>query len=224
MKIVQLTVNLMTLLALSFSAPSFADKSKVNVADRLLNDANASVESVIAEVVDDTVNKARQVVRENTGVDLRRRGYGSNSEAGFDPGEVSEGSGRKLEKLAEEHDRKIHKLEDELEKKISKARTEFERDAGKEDKADNIAEKRRNLRQKVDKAYAKFDEKVSQENRRFDKKRGNILGKGKRSKEDSKDRRRSDKKDRSDSVSRPSNPDGNENSSREQSGWWKFWE
>ena len=52
-----------------------------------------------------------------------------------------------------------------------------EREARKEGKVDKVQEKRGKLRRKVDKAYAKFDQKLAEENRRFDDKRARILEK-----------------------------------------------
>jgi len=57
---------------------------------------------------------------------------------------------------------------------------EFRREAAKEDKRDKVNEKRRKLEAKVDGAYAKFSEKVDEENRRFDEKRDKIVDKSRK--------------------------------------------
>ena len=157
---------------------AIADERKQRSAtDRLLDEINASVEAAISEVVDDTVEKAKTVVRENTGIDLRKRGYGNKR----NHVPLLSGSGdearRELRQLADEHDRKIRKLDEELDRKLAKSQDEFEREARKEEKVEKVREKRAKMKEKVDEAYAKFDKKVSEENRRFDGKRQKILDK-----------------------------------------------
>jgi len=152
-----------------------ADDGQRNATDRLLDEINAMVEAAILEVVDDTMEKAKKVVDENTGVDLQKRGYRPKEKHTPLPSAAGDEARRELRQLAEKHDRKIHHLEHELDKKLAQARHEFEREASKEHKVKKVREKRTQLTKKVDEAYAKFDEKVSAENRRFDEKRDKIL-------------------------------------------------
>ena len=138
------------------------------------SETNDLVDQILRDVIDATVNEGKRVVRENTGIDLRDRGYRSRDKYS---GDMSDEKDRELRKLSEEHDRKIDQLYDELDRKLAKSRDEFRREAAKEDKSDKIAEKRDKLQEKVDEAYAKFDEKIDEENERFDEKRRDILNK-----------------------------------------------
>ena len=135
------------------------------------------IDGIIQDVIDRTVDAARQEVRRNTGIDPLKRGYDASKKYEPAPADASEETRRELQKLNEEHDRKIAKLEGELQRKLRKAEDEFQREAAKEDKAEKIEEKREKLQEKVDEAYAKFEEKIGEENERFDEKRSNILGK-----------------------------------------------
>lgn len=137
-------------------------------------DTRDLVDQILSDVVDHAIYEGKRVVRENTGIDLRDRGYRSRERYSRD---ISDEKHRELRKLGDEHDRKIDQLYDELDMKLAKSRDEFEREAAKEDKREKIEEKRDKLREKVDEAYAKFDEKVEEENRRFDEKRWDILNK-----------------------------------------------
>ncbi|MDY0350132.1 MAG: hypothetical protein RBR09_02665, partial [Desulfobulbaceae bacterium] len=149
---------------------------------------NPVVEDILRDVVDQAIEDGKRIVKENTGIDLSKRGYEDRRKddkdkgRGYDDGrDASDRSyaetRRELDQLSEEHDRKIEKLEEELNRKLLKARNEFAHEAEKEDKPDKIAEKRTKLEEKVDKAYSKFDEKIREENRRYDKKRDEILEK-----------------------------------------------
>lgn len=132
------------------------------------------IDEILADVVDHTINEGKRIVRKNTGIDLRERGYKSTDRYSRN---MSDDKRLELRKLSEEHDRKINQLYDELDKKLAKSREEFERESEKEDKREKIIEKRDKLQEKVDDAYAKFDEKVEEENRRFDEKRRDIFNK-----------------------------------------------
>jgi hypothetical protein len=138
---------------------------------------NTVVDNILRDVIDQAIGKAKEVVRQNTGIDLERRGYELGRKHKPLPSGASEEMRRELDQLENEHDRKIRKLEEELDRKLTKERDEFKREAGKEDKPEKIAEKRAKLEKKVDEAYAKFDEKVDEENRRFDRKREQIIEK-----------------------------------------------
>lgn len=135
------------------------------------------IDEIIRDVIDRTVDAARQEVRRNTGIDPLQRGYDPSRSYQPAPTDASEETRRELQQLNGEHDRKIAKLEEELERKLRKAKDEFQREAAKEDKAEKIAEKREKLQEKVDEAYAKFEEKIGEENVRFDEKRSKILSK-----------------------------------------------
>ncbi len=135
------------------------------------------IDGIIQDVINRTVDAARQEVRRNTGIDPLQRGYDPSRSYEPAPTDASEETRRELQKLNEEHDRKIAKLEGELQRKLRKAEDEFQREAAKEDKAEKIVEKREKLQEKVDEAYAKFEEKIREENERFDEKRSKILSK-----------------------------------------------
>ena len=135
------------------------------------------VEGIIRDVIDRTIDAARDEVRRNTGIDPLKRGYDPSRGYRPAPANASDETRRELRKLNAEHDREIAKLEEELRRKLDKAEAEFEREAAKEDKSGNVEQMRDKLHEKVDKAYAKFEEKIGEENRRFDEKRDDILSK-----------------------------------------------
>ncbi len=64
-----------------------------------------------------------------------------------------------------------------MQRKLDKARAEFEREASKEQKREKISEKRRKLRGKVDRAFAKFEDKIAEANETYDEKREKIMSK-----------------------------------------------
>ena len=135
------------------------------------------IDGIIQDVINRTVDAARQEVRRNTGIDPLQRGYDPSRSYEPVPTHASEENRRELQKLNEEHDRKIAKLEKELQRKLRKSEDEIQREAAKEDKVEKIKEKRKKFQQKVAKAYAKFEEKIGEENERFDEKRSKILSK-----------------------------------------------
>jgi len=141
-------------------------------ADDYLGDLIAET---IPDVVDSTVERAKGVVREKTGIDLSRHGYVKDRKHRPLPGCASDEAYRELNRLQDEYSREIRKLEEELNRKLSKAESEFKREASREDKKEKIREKRIKLEQKVDDAYAKFDSKVSAQDRKFDEKRSTII-------------------------------------------------
>ena len=135
------------------------------------------IDGIIQDVINRTVDAARQEVRRNTGIDPLQRGYNRSRSYEPAPTDASEQTRRELQKLNQEHDRKIAKLEEELQRKLRKVEDEFQREAAKEDKAEKIEEKREKLQEKADEAYATFEEKIGEENERFDEKRRNTLSK-----------------------------------------------
>lgn len=142
--------------------------------------AQEVVDIIIEEVIDRTVEAARDEVRRNTGVDPLKRGY--DPRRTYEPvhAGVSAETRRELQQLNEEHDRTITQLETELQNKLDKAEAEFLREAEKEDKPEKVTEKRDKLQAKADEAYAMFEEKVGEENARFDEKRQEILSRERR--------------------------------------------
>lgn len=135
------------------------------------------VEGIIRDIIDRTVDAARDEVRRNTGIDPLERGYDPSRRHRAAPANASDETHRELRHLNAEHDREIAKLEEELRRKLDKAEAEFAREAAKEDKPGKVEEKRDKLQETVDEAYAKFEEKIGDENRRFDEKRDDILSK-----------------------------------------------
>ena len=105
------------------------------------------IDGIIQDVINRTVDEARQEVRRNTGIDPLQRGYDPSRSYEPAPTNASEETRRELRKLNEEHDRKIAKLEEELQRKLRKAEDEFQREAAKEDKAEKIVEKREKLQE-----------------------------------------------------------------------------
>lgn len=138
-------------------------------------DLDALVNDIISEVIDQTAYEAKEVVRKNTGIDTRKRGYSRDVEHRSFPDDGSDETQRELSQLGEKHDREIRKLEEKLNRKLDKARDEFEREARKENKPEKVAEKRSKLEKEVDAAYRNFNEKVDTANRRYDEKRNAIL-------------------------------------------------
>lgn len=133
------------------------------------------VRDILHDVVDRTMETAREEVQKVTGVDLAQGGYASTREHQSLPRGASGEARRELRQLQQEHDREAAKLEDELHRKLEKARMEFRREAGKEDKPEKVRKKRHKLEEKVQAAYAKFNDKLDAVNRRFDRKRDRIL-------------------------------------------------
>lgn len=135
------------------------------------------VSEILREVVDRTMDAAREDVRAHTGVDLLERGYARNeSHRSFPPDPPAEVR-RELQQIEREHDREIAKLEEELHRKLERARAEFRREAAREDKPAKVRQKRRKLERKVQAAYDKFNAKIAAVNARADDKRERVLGK-----------------------------------------------
>jgi hypothetical protein len=143
----------------------------------LNRDTEELIQDIVSDVINRTMDKAREVVYRNTGIDVGQEGYRLGRRHEPLPRNASDETRRELVPLRQEHDREIKKLEEELDKKLDQAEREFRREAAKEDKRDKVNEKRHKLEAKVDEAYAKFTEKVDEENRRFDEKRDKIIDK-----------------------------------------------
>lgn len=220
-------------------------RGKSAVSDNHLGDISAIIEETVREVVDHTADKAKDVVRENTGIDLEQRGYSSRKAHEPLPECASDEARRELSQLQNEYNREVRQLEQELDKKLAMAENEFEREAAREDKPERVYEKRKRLEKKVDDAYAKFDEKISRQNSRFDQKRDRIINKQRGSQQckegdngRGRDRDRQDHgkpddrgppshaEERSD-RSRASDPDSQGDATpreTEEKKWWRFWE
>lgn len=218
-------------------------KGKSAASNDNLGDISAIIEETVREVVDHTADKAKDVVRENTGIDLERRGYSSGNKHEPLPGCASDEARRELNQLQREYNREVRQLEQELDKKLTKAEDEFEREASKENKAEKVYEKRKHLEKKVDDAYAKFDKKIALQNDRYDQKRDRIINKERGSQQcNGGDKSRSrDRRDRGESDaggppghaqerigrSRGSDTDSKEDATHgetEKKKWWRFWD
>lgn len=171
------TFNILFLLVFSFfSTAAFAEKNdRHETSGEYFDDIAAIIEGAIIEVVDHTADRARDVVRKNTGIDLYRRGYSRGRDHKPLPECAADEARRELHQLQDEYNREIVKLEEELDRKLAKAEAEFEREAAREDKAEKVYEKREQLEKKVDEAYANFDEKIAKQNHKFDEKRDSIV-------------------------------------------------
>jgi hypothetical protein len=73
------------------------------------------------------VDKAREVVYRNTGIDVVQEGYSRGRRHKPLPREASDETRRELVQLRREHDRKIKKLEEELDDKLDKVRHDVAR-------------------------------------------------------------------------------------------------
>lgn len=135
------------------------------------------VAEILHDVVDRTVDAAREDVLEHTDIDLLERGYGRGAEHRSFSQDAPDETRRELEQVRREHDREIAMLEDELHRKLERARAQFKREAAKEGKPEKVMKKRGKLERKVEAAYAKFNEKVAAVNARSDEKRDRILSK-----------------------------------------------
>ncbi len=136
---------------------------------------SGTTDDIIRDVVDRTLDAARNEVHRATGGDKARQNQPPPGRYGHAPSGVNEETRRELRKPNDEHARKIAKLERELERKLEKAKREFRREAARENKRDKIRKKRKKLRDKVNKAHRKFEKKLAKENARFDDKQAKIL-------------------------------------------------
>lgn len=135
------------------------------------------VAEILRDVVDRTIDTAREDVLGHSDIDLLERGYERGAEhRSFSPDAPDE-TRRELAQVRREHVREIAMLEDELHRELERARAEFKREAAKEDKPEKVIEKRGKLERKVEAVYTKFDDKVAAVNARSDEKRNRILSK-----------------------------------------------
>lgn len=135
------------------------------------------VNQILSDVIDRTVNRADEVVRQKTGIYHPRPDYKATRHEETYPEDLgtSGETNREFVRLNEEHDRKMRLLNEQLDRKLEKYEEQFRKQAGKEKKRDNIRKKRALLEQKVDKAYSKFNEKIKEENLRYERKKEQIV-------------------------------------------------
>lgn len=135
------------------------------------------VNQILSDVIDRTVNRADEVVRQKTGVYRPRPDYKATRHEEIYPEDIG-GPGetnREFARLNEEHDRKMRLLNEQLDRKLEKYEDQFRQQAGKEKKRKKIRKKRVLLEQKVDKAYSKFNEKINEENLKYERKKEQIM-------------------------------------------------
>ena len=152
--------------------------STVATADHHDISTDQLIERIVQDVVDYQLERARDKVREHTGIDPLRRGFDWERDDYYYPPVSSDlGDERRseLQRLSAEYDRKIAGYERELERELAKARSEFAREAEREERRDKIQEKRRKLERKVDRAYDRFQEKVYAANRKYDERRSDLV-------------------------------------------------
>ncbi len=135
------------------------------------------VAEILQDVVDRTIDTAREDVVGHSDIGLLERGYERGAEHRSFPPDAPDETRRELAQVRREHDREIAMLEDELRRELERARVEFKGEAAKEDKPEKVMEKRGKLERKVEAAYTRFDDKVTAVNARSDEKRNHILSK-----------------------------------------------
>ncbi|WP_322001256.1 hypothetical protein [Marinobacter alexandrii] len=161
-----------TLFGLALLLPITATANQHNVSTDQL------IERIVQDVVDVQLERAREKVREHTGIDPLRRGFDWEREDYYYPPvsrDIGDERRSELQQLSAEYDRKIAGYERELERELAKARSEFAREAEREERRDKVLEKRRKLERKVDKAYARFQKKVNAANRKYDERRSDLV-------------------------------------------------
>jgi len=74
-------------------------------------DIEEPIQDIVSEVINRTVDKAREVVYRNTGIDVGQEGYSRGRRHEPLPRNASDETRRELVQLRREHDREIKKLE-----------------------------------------------------------------------------------------------------------------
>ncbi len=87
----------------------------------LNRDIEERIQDIVSDVTNRTVDKAREVVYRNTGIDVGQEGYTPGRRHEPLPRNASDETRRELVQLRREHDREIKKLEEELDKKLDQA-------------------------------------------------------------------------------------------------------
>ncbi len=152
-------------LVVTAPAPAFAQQDP---------QTTAAMAKILGDVIGNTIRKAAEDVRANTGIDPLSRGYGNDANAASAPAPTnpSDDLRRELATLNAAHDQAITTHLEELHGELEKAELEFQNFA---ERADNADEVRDSLQTRADTAYEKFTRNIAAENARFDEKRAAIL-------------------------------------------------
>jgi len=161
-------VAIATSLALSSPAPAFAQQNP---------ETTAAMAKILGDVIGDTIRKAAEDVRANTGIDPLTRGYGNDANAASAPVPTnpSDDLRRELATLNAAHDQAITTHLEDLHGELEKAELEFQNAAVRAENADEVRDNRSGLQARADTAYEKFAKNIAVENARFDEKRAAIL-------------------------------------------------
>ncbi len=151
-------------LVVAAPAPAFAQQNP---------ETTAAMAKILGDVIGNTIRKAAEDVRANTGIDPLDRGYGNDANAA--PANPSDDLRRELATLNAAHDQAITTHLEELHGELEKAELEFQNAAERAENADEVRDNRSDLQAKADTAYEKFAKNIAAENARFDEKRTAIL-------------------------------------------------
>jgi len=137
----------------------------------------AAMAKILGDVIGNTIRKAAEDVRANTGIDPLTRGYGNDGNAASAPVPTnpSDDLRRELATLNAAHDQAITTHLEELHGELEKAELEFQNFAERADNANEVRDRRDSLQTRADTAYEKFTRNIAAENARFDEKRAAIL-------------------------------------------------
>ncbi|WP_404420830.1 hypothetical protein [Thalassospira australica] len=153
-------------LVVTAPAPAFAQQNP---------ETTAAMAKILGDVIGETIRKAAEDVRANTGIDPLTRGYGDDGNAAPAPANPSDDLRRELATLNAAHDQAITAHLEELHGSLEKAELEFQNTAERADNADAVRDNRDSLQASADTAYEKFTKNIAAENARFDEKRAAIL-------------------------------------------------
>ncbi|MFC4238364.1 hypothetical protein ACFOY8_24420 [Thalassospira xianhensis] len=153
-------------LAVTAPAPAFAQQNP---------ETTAAMAKILGDVIGNTIRKAAEDVRANTGIDPLSRGYGNDANAPSAPANPSDTLRRELATLNAQHDQAITTHLEELHGELEKAELEFQNAAERAENADEVRDNRSGLQARADTAYEKFAKNIAAENARFDEKRTAIL-------------------------------------------------
>lgn len=155
-------------LAVTAPAPAFAQQNP---------ETTAAMAKILGDVIGNTIRKAAEDVRANTGIDPLTRGYGDDGNAASAPVPTnpSDALRRELATLNAAHDQTITTHLEDLHGKLEKAELEFQNFAERADNADEVRDRRDSLQTRADTAYETFTRNIAAENARFDEKRAAIL-------------------------------------------------
>ncbi|KZB54108.1 hypothetical protein [Thalassospira xiamenensis] len=155
-------------LAVAAPAPAFAQQDP---------QTTAAMAKILGDVIGNTIRKAAEDVRANTGIDPLTRGYGDDGNAASAPvpANPSDDLRRELATLNAAHDQAITTHLEELHGELEKAELEFQNFAERADNANEVRDRRDSLQTRADTAYEKFTRNIAAENARFDEKRAAVL-------------------------------------------------